>query len=102
MNMGTSAQASHLTSREELRSTYQEFHMAFLSTFVSGAAPGSSITPLRAKLHQLGERWRHAAKQRKQVRQTMRELSAYSDRELADLGLSRADISGVANGTFPG
>ena len=76
--------------------------MAFLSTFVSGAAPGINIAYLRAKLHQLGERRRHAARRRGQVEQVTRELSAYSDRELADLGLSRADIPSVANGTFPG
>ena len=34
------------------------------------------------------------------VRQTKRELSQLSDYELKDLGISRSDITSIANGTF--
>lgn len=37
---------------------------------------------------------------RKQVNKTIRELSSLTNRELNDMGISRGDIRGIANGTF--
>lgn len=42
------------------------------------------------------ERARHARKAREVYRQTFDELSALSDRDLADLGIARASIPSVA------
>ncbi|MCB4770198.1 DUF1127 domain-containing protein [Ancylobacter sp. Lp-2] len=39
---------------------------------------------------------RTAFARRRQYRQTQRELEAYSDRELGELGFSRADIHDIA------
>ena len=37
---------------------------------------------------------------RKEIKTTIRQLSALSDRELNDMGLTRGDIYSVAHGTF--
>ena len=37
--------------------------------------------------------------QRKEIKNTIRQLSALSDRELWDMGITRGDIYTVANGT---
>jgi uncharacterized protein YjiS (DUF1127 family) len=37
--------------------------------------------------------------QRKEIKRTIKELSALSDRELNDMGLTRGDIYSVAHGT---
>ena len=37
--------------------------------------------------------------QRNQIKKTMKELSALSDRDLNDMGLTRGDIYSVAHGT---
>lgn len=39
---------------------------------------------------------------RNQYRQTVRELSAMTDRELNDIGIGRGDIVDVAKGTYAG
>ncbi|UNC13288.1 DUF1127 domain-containing protein [Acidiphilium multivorum] len=38
--------------------------------------------------------------ERRAAREAYRELQSLSDRELADLGISRADIRAVVNGTY--
>jgi uncharacterized protein YjiS (DUF1127 family) len=38
--------------------------------------------------------------ERRAAREAYRELQSLSDRELADLGISRADIRSVVNGTY--
>ena len=40
------------------------------------------------------------AQERALARQTKRELSGLTDRELNDLGIGRSDITSIANGTF--
>jgi len=37
---------------------------------------------------------------RKEIKNTIRQLSALTDRELNDMGLTRGDIYSVAHGTF--
>ena len=41
-----------------------------------------------------------AIQRRRQIQTTMRELSALSNRELNDMGISRGDIYSIAHGTF--
>ena len=55
--------------------------------------PVSPFTLLRAH-------WAEVFARRRKRNRIIRELSAYSDRELADIGLVRSDIRDVANGTF--
>lgn len=47
------------------------------------------------------ERVRSMFKQQREVRSAYRELSELNDRELADLGIARADIRHVVRGKFP-
>ncbi len=51
-------------------------------------------------LAQLRSTWNAYRAQRRQRDRIIRELNAYSDRELADLGFVRADIWDIANGTY--
>ncbi len=50
-----------------------------------------------ADLKQRFEDWRAARRRREQI---WRELHSYSDRELFDLGISRADIPAIVAGTY--
>lgn len=43
---------------------------------------------------------KRASAERAMVRQTQRELSALTDFDLKDLGISRSDITSLANGNF--
>ena len=45
-------------------------------------------------------RWYRSVAQRQRIARYMRELEAYSNRELAELGLDRCDIPAVARGTY--
>ena len=45
-------------------------------------------------------RFRAWREQRRKIDRITTELNCYTDRELADLGLSRGDIHSVARGTF--
>ncbi|WP_417597823.1 DUF1127 domain-containing protein [Pararhodobacter oceanensis] len=53
-------------------------------------------TGIMASLRQFGERMRVKAQQNQAYRQVFDELSMLSDRDLADIGLSRSDITDVA------
>ncbi|GAB4068926.1 DUF1127 domain-containing protein [Ancylobacter sonchi] len=48
------------------------------------------------QIEKIGIALRTAFARRRQYRQTQRELEAYSDRELGELGFSRADIHDIA------
>lgn len=74
--------------------------MGLLPTTTPGSAqvPGRAI--LRAKRDQLLRRWQRARARRERVARFTRELQAYSNRDLADLGLDRCDIPAVARGTY--
>lgn len=50
--------------------------------------------------HRVIEGWRQRAVRRARADQVRRELNAYTDRELADLGLSRSDIPGIARAAY--
>lgn len=44
--------------------------------------------------------YKKGAERRTLRRQTLRELSFLTDRDLKDIGISRSDITSLANGTF--
>lgn len=56
------------------------------------------LAALRIKLGELRLGWQQAKAQRREVARITHELSGYTDRELADLDLSRSDIPDVARG----
>lgn len=74
--------------------------MTAASAFASAIAPFQSLASSGTALHHLASRWQHARAQRQQAARITRELQGYTDRQLADLGLSRADIPDVSRGMF--
>jgi len=54
---------------------------------------------VRAELSGLRDTWRVAKAQRRRAARVRAELSAYDDRELDDLGISRGDVRWVADRT---
>ena len=56
----------------------------------------SGLAGLNAKLAGLSARWRARVERNRRFRKTFSELNALSDRELADLGLSRSMLRGLA------
>jgi uncharacterized protein YjiS (DUF1127 family) len=61
------------------------------------AGGGASFAERWAERRQRFLAWREKRRERARV---ARELLSYSDRELFDLGISRADIPAVINGTY--
>jgi uncharacterized protein YjiS (DUF1127 family) len=60
----------------------------------------SSARPLAERWSELKQRfvdWRATRRRREQI---WRELHSYSDRDLFDLGISRADIPAIVAGTY--
>ena len=53
-----------------------------------------------ASLFMLQQRWVVSRLEKRHRKQIVRELSTYNDRELLDLGFSRADFPAIANGTY--
>lgn len=51
---------------------------------------------LSGKLNQLTEAWKTASAKRAIFNKTYNELQSLSDRDLADIGLARSEIAGVA------
>ena len=49
-----------------------------------------------ARIEALVEAFKEAREQRQKYNQTVRELSGMSDRDLADIGISRFDIKDIA------
>lgn len=70
-----------------------------MTTSSTTAPVFGAFTTLR---HRLLERWRHERQRRARAAQVRRELEAYTARELADLGLSRADIPDLARAAYNG
>lgn len=54
-----------------------------------------TVNPIR-RLYERGTEW---WQERRTYNQTLNELSALSDRDLADIGIARADISAIARET---
>ncbi len=74
--------------------------MGMLPTISSGVAQFPGRAAIKAKRDRLLGRWRYARARRRRVARFTRELQAYTDRELHELGLDRADIPAVARGTY--
>jgi len=72
--------------------------MTASSGFTTGQVLGRTVTG--TVLQRLGMRWQRATAQRLEIARITRELQSYTDRQLTDLGMSRADIPDVARGTF--
>jgi uncharacterized protein YjiS (DUF1127 family) len=62
----------------------------------------SSVSAIADGVVALARDWAEAAAKRAAFRRTRDELSALSDRELDDLGLTRWDIEGVARASVYG
>ena len=58
------------------------------------------LAAFRTKLAELRLEWQQAKSRRQEIARVTHELSVCSDRQLADLGFSRADIPAVARGAF--
>ena len=58
------------------------------------------IADLRDRLQRFEMRRQRAKAQRRDASRILNELEACTDRQLHDLGISRADIVSVANGTY--
>ncbi|ETX13061.1 hypothetical protein OCH239_13695 [Roseivivax halodurans JCM 10272] len=56
----------------------------------------ASADTLGARFETLTANWRTALERRRVYKQTLNELSALSNRELADLGLHRSQLRGIA------
>jgi uncharacterized protein YjiS (DUF1127 family) len=56
----------------------------------------SRALPLLARAGALLDRWRAARALRAAYLRTLREMQALSDRDLADIGIARADIEDIA------
>ena len=64
---------------------------------VSHAMHAPTHTPVMA---QVVAAWQDYTARRRERAQIIRELGAYTDRELAELGFYRQDIPAIANGTY--
>ena len=60
----------------------------------------AQATNLDASRRTMMRRWHRMVAQRRRIARYTRELEAYSNRELAELGLDRSDIPAVARGTY--
>lgn len=58
------------------------------------------LTNVKGAVQDMLRRWSQAQAKRREADQVYRELQAYSDRQLHDLGLDRSDIAAVASGTY--
>jgi|TARA_R110000787_G_C13086452_1_gene410754 uncharacterized protein YjiS (DUF1127 family) len=70
----------------------EKIKMSYTSTYT--ASPVSGLMP---KLRVLRDAIRNQRAQRRAMRQTYNELSAMSDRDLADIGIARGDIRHIAS-----
>lgn len=73
-------------------------------TTAFGFAPTSTlaraIADLRDQLHHISLRTQRAKFRRQEAARIAHELETSTDRQLQDLGIYRADIAAVANGTY--
>ncbi|HEY0205727.1 MAG TPA: DUF1127 domain-containing protein [Acetobacteraceae bacterium] len=74
--------------------------MSVSSSFGFAAAQVRGRASFGTMVHKLGMHWQRARAQRQEIGRITRELQSYTDRQLTDLGMSRADIPDVARGTF--
>jgi len=66
------------------------------STFTKSLSAGASVGTLRTGVMQAAKRFQDARARRAVYRSTLRELGILSNRELADIGIHRSQIRGIA------
>ena len=69
-------------------------------TFSPRIQSAGLLAAFRIKLGELRLEWQQAKSRRQEIARVTHELSICTDRQLADLGFSRADIPDVARGVF--
>ena len=74
--------------------------MSILPSIISSAAPFPGRAALRAKRDRMVRHWYRSRARRQRIARFTRELQAYTNRELSELGLDRSDIPAVARGTY--
>ena len=67
-------------------------HILYVNSLLAGL-----ITDITHAFVRLVDRLAHAAKVRAQRRETFKQLSKLSDKELLDMGITRYDIETIAN-----
>jgi uncharacterized protein YjiS (DUF1127 family) len=85
---------------EELRLAIKEFHMSILTSAPARPVGFPGIAVMRAAVRDMLQRRAQLRAKRRAADQVFRELQAYTDRQLLDLGLDRGDIGAVARGTY--
>ena len=85
---------------EEFQTIDKEDLMNTQPAFFSHPQHVGLLAAFRIKLGELRLEWQQAKLQRQEAARIAHELSGYTDRELADLRHSRADIPDVARGSF--
>ncbi len=85
---------------EELRLAIMEFHMSILFSAPARPVGFPSVAGLRSAARDILQRRATVRAKRREADQVFRELQAYSDRQLHDLGLDRSEIGAVARGTY--
>ena len=74
--------------------------MAVTYTFPSSTMASRGYAAIRTKLGHISLNWQRARAHRDEVFRVTQELAGCTDRELADLGISRSEIPAVAHGTY--
>lgn len=74
--------------------------MTTASAYASGSTTPQGPLGFGAMVQRFGARRERARTRRREIARITRELQTCTDRELGELGLSRADIPAVARGTF--
>ena len=74
--------------------------MATLPAFLPNAVIFRGLTAFKVKQAELRLKQQRAQAQREEVFRITHELGGYTDRQLADMGLSRSEIPAVACGTY--
>ena len=67
-------------------------HILFINSFLAGL-----ITDIAHTIVKIADRLVHTARVHAQRRETFKQLSKLSDKELLDMGISRYDIEQIAN-----
>ena len=68
--------------------------------FMSASTLARGIADLQDYLQRFEQRRQRAKARRQEISRITYELEASTDRQLQDLGISRADIASIANGTY--
>ena len=74
--------------------------MAVLSTLLPSTMAFRGLTAFKSKQAELRLKRQRARAQQDEIFRIERELDGCTDRQLADLGLSRSEIPAVARGTY--